>query len=426
MNLSKKSSIYLVKLFLAICVVFTYSVGLYAKETSSKSKSSGRNIPILNDEESTSSQNIINNNISIFSLLVGNNPKQVKELLSYNPQFANDQNLLGETPIMYAFKNNLKKEIIVELLKYSNLFVISNDNKTALMYAIQYKADNSIIKSIIRSEIDINAKDIEGNNALLYSAMYNPNPIIMHQLYQAGISMNHKNNHGDNALILAAKFTDNTESISFLLNHGLDLFSRNLIGQNSLMLSTLNPNLKIMRFLLNQKVKIKNNSKTTYIDFDINERSSTGYNALMYAISNSNFTAVKFLLDKKINLNAKDIQGKNAFLLAVQLNSNIDILEYLVKKGINIHEADDEGKNAIMYAAEYNSNPEILHYLISLGVNPRLKDNNGLNSFDYAKKNPHIKNTKMYWEIHDLVSEEEYQGTALPNNPYSKQKYKKK
>jgi len=219
--------------------------------------------------------------------------------------------------------------------------------------------------------------------------------------------MKHTNNNGDNALILAAKFTENTESISFLLNHGLDLFSRNLIGQNSLMLSTLNPNIKIMRFLLTQKVKLKNNSKTTYIDFDINERSNTGYNALMYAISNSNFAAVKFLLDKKINLNAKDIQGKNAFLLAVQLNSSLDMLEYLVKKEINIHETDDEGKNAIMYSAEYNSNPEILHYLITLEINPKLKDKKGLNSFDYAKNNPHIKNSKMYWEIHDLVSEEE-------------------
>jgi len=55
-----------------------------------------------------------------------------------------------------------------------------------------------------------------------------------------------------------------------------------------------------------------------------------------------------------------------------------------------------------MYAVGYNTNPKVIEVLINAGEDPTAIDDNGNTVWDYIQKNEKLKDTPVYWKLHDL------------------------
>ena len=89
---------------------------------------------------------------------------------------------------------------------------------TLLMKAAK-AGNNWELKNLINSGASINLKDSDGWTALMYAVRYQENTSIVEQLIEAGADVKVKNNYDVSALMLAATYNGNPEILRKLLNY---------------------------------------------------------------------------------------------------------------------------------------------------------------------------------------------------------------
>ena len=94
------------------------------------------------------------------------------------------------------------------------------DNKGVTLLMKAAKAGNNWeLKNLITSGATINLKDSDGWTALMYAVRYQENTSIVEQLIEAGADVRIKNNYDVSALMLAATYNGNPEILRKLLSY---------------------------------------------------------------------------------------------------------------------------------------------------------------------------------------------------------------
>ena len=95
---------------------------------------------------------------------------------------------------------------------------VDNRGVTLLMKAAK-AGNNWELKNLISSGASINLKDSDGWTALMYAVRYQENTSIVEQLIEAGADVRVKNNYDVSALMLAATYNGNPEILRKLLTY---------------------------------------------------------------------------------------------------------------------------------------------------------------------------------------------------------------
>ena len=94
------------------------------------------------------------------------------------------------------------------------------DSKGCTLLMKAAKAGNNWeLKNLISSGATVNLKDSDGWTALMYAVRYQENTSIIEQLIEAGAEVKTKNNYDVSALMLAATYNGNPEILRKLLNY---------------------------------------------------------------------------------------------------------------------------------------------------------------------------------------------------------------
>jgi hypothetical protein len=185
-----------------------------------------------------------------------------------------------------------KDKVIIELIERGAEVVNYRGNHN-LTYLMNKNNSLYLTKKLLELEIDVNAKDNNGQTALFYTRK----PTIVKELVKYGIDVNVKDNDGKTALFYARKLT----IVKELLKSGID-------------------------------VNVKDNDSQT---------------ALFYTRKP---TIVKELVKYGIDVNAKDNKGKTALYYAEDSN----IIKELLKSGIDVNAKDKYGETALHYVEDLN------------------------------------------------------------------------
>ena len=121
----------------------------------------------------------------------------------FNPNKVNEQNKLGQTPLMFSFKHNIETSKII--LKHSpNLELKDRYNENSLFNACEIKNTddlNNMIKLLLDMSVDFNAINGFKNTPIfrLCSNKY-ANIDVCKMFLDKGVDVNHKNNHNHTVL----------------------------------------------------------------------------------------------------------------------------------------------------------------------------------------------------------------------------------
>lgn len=179
--------------------------------------------------------------------------------------------------------------------------------RTALMTAAN-KGQISLIKDLLYSGADIQAKDHDGWTPLMFAARYQENPEVTNLLVKSGAVISTQNKHGINALKLAAAFNKNPEVLAAMLK--------------------------------NRSVSEK----------DVRS-------AFVYAIqSESSVSILNVFLEKGVQINVS-FDGKTPLMYAADCNSSTEIIAWLLENGANASLKTSKGKTAFDFARENSKLP---------------------------------------------------------------------
>ncbi len=181
------------------------------------------------------------------------------------------------------------------------------------------------------------------------------NPDVIAALLDAGADANSRDKNGFTSLHFAAACTKDLETISVLLKAGADP----------------------------------------------NARDKHGNTFLHSAVWNKNPEILPALLNSASDLNVQDNYGSTFLHYAAARNENPTVIAALLKTSGDPNARDKHGNTYLHYAAARNKNPAVITALLDAGADPATRNTEGKIPWDYAKENEALKETDVYWRLHD-------------------------
>ncbi|MBX9585883.1 MAG: ankyrin repeat domain-containing protein [Gammaproteobacteria bacterium] len=346
----------------------------------------------------------------------------------------------GNTPLHVALEGN--KEKICGLLLSLGIRNAQTNKKgeTILHAAIKGKVSTSLIDTVIKSGVVVNAQDIKGNTALMQCAI-NQDFVRLRQLIEAGCSVETTNRLGESALVLLCEHVnENTKddsdlysAIAFILKTGKSSVVdhkkclRMVVAKNSIVVTQLfekaglkiseidselsliaaksSPeqivNCSMLAYLIQQGANVK------HADFPLAAAIGS------YLRENSSFYIICMLIENDADVNQSlNEGGKTRSLLNALCNIGENdnkiaeervyiLVKFLLDKGADVNFLDESANSSLHLAAMCNFT-KIVELLVDRGANPRLENNKGYTPMKAARKAGHDPNY-----IHTYIYERE-------------------
>jgi ankyrin repeat protein len=233
------------------------------------------------------------------------------------------------------------------------------------------------ISAFARAGADMNVTDgSSGFSALIYAAIADK-PALIRELIRSGADVNARDNDGCSALMYA--ITGNQRDVvAELLDGGADVNARDNLGRSAFSLA-LNPSVDsaIAIGLINRGGDV--NEFTTFRD----DWRVSDVSALMLAIINRCAPdVITALLERGADVNAETKYGDTALMYAIAQNNNPAITISLIERGADVnkkylvHHGAAFRYTALMWAILHRNDVEVLSRIIKSGadVNARTKD----------------------------------------------------
>ena len=204
---------------------------------------------------------------------------------------------------------------------------VEPDGTTALHHAVQ-RADADAVRALIRTGVNVNAKNRYGIAPLLIAATVGK-AAILEQLLQAGADPNTATPEGETALMTAAR-TGEAASVRLLVTRGATVNAREAWkGQTALMWAAAENNADAMKILIEAGGELDARSK------------SGAFTPLLFAVRAGHVEACRLLLDAGVNVNEPMTDGTSPLVLAI-VNAHYQLASVLLEKGANPR-ADAQG-----------------------------------------------------------------------------------
>ena len=344
--------------------------------------------------------------------------------------------------IMYAAAFSDLNTIALLAEKDSTLLDTKTEfNVTPLHIACDYNNLDTVMYLCTNSNIDINARDIDGWTAL-YHAAHSKSMETYNLLIILGADTNIADNN--NVLpetVLTRKIEDevnelreidielfkaiekdDSRNIRSLINRGANINAKDGYGLSALHLAIKNNSIRSVNILLANKnidlesklpkgyfthlgedyedsVYIGNATPLIYAIFkskgdsrivnelirkgaNVNATDEEGWSTFLYAAAFGNSSMLRNILSKNKNLiNSKTKDNVTPLHMAV-VYDNLDNIKYLVRNlKVDINAKDDDGWTALYYAAA-NKKEEAYKLLLKLGADKNIANNEGLKPAD--------------------------------------------
>lgn len=263
-------------------------------------------------------------------------------------------------------------------------FHTKNKHINNLFQFIKSNKENQFIEYISNltvGEIDVNARDENGNYLIFFSIMMN-NRRILKKLIEYGVRLDVIDSDGYSVLYYPIKF-NYFETIDILLE-----FNKKIIGISLV-------NLKDIRGYVPLFYAIKHKNIYAVQELlvngaDANYKNNDNFNSLHLAVLKKDVGITKMLLKHIKNINAKTVRGSTALHYACNFQL-FDIAVILIENGAdpNIYE-NEYDFTPIFYAVVQNNIP-ISKFLVDQGINPNFQDYNGNTIIHYCILSNHIE-----------------------------------
>ena len=281
----------------------------------------------------------VDNNLSIFDLLVKNIPEEIvrnknyhfrvfkqaiyeghieaiKKILDYKFD-VNLQNGNGVTPLILAAKEG-NAEIVELLVKSGSDVNHKSIYETALMQAVS-QGYKSVIKILLDNKADVNAQ-VHGGETAMWHLIRKMDQTTFDLLLEYGADINIKTRFG-NTLLMEAVRGDDIDLVRLLISNGAEVNAVDELGENPLMKAAEASRLPSVRLLIEMGA-------------DVQHKSKIGETALMKAVGKwRNHEILKLLLEKGIDTKIVSNLGQTAIMLAEDMG-NMDYVEMIQASAI--------------------------------------------------------------------------------------------
>lgn len=330
----------------------------------------------------------------------------VKYLLENNANFG-AQDSSGATPLHEAVR--FGKIEIARMLLNAGASVNAKDNlgKTPIMLILPRAKMKEIYSLLISYKADMKDKDMFGDNVLHTAAMMNADAEVIELLVKSGVDVNARNKEGVTPLEIAVQ-QKSIPTIKLLTLNGANIHTQNTRGESPLSLALEEVDNDILDAVVNQTnilsqdsdgntpihialIKDADLAKVKYLislTDDVNTRNRNGNSALYYAIMKNRQQVGEILLEKNADIFSTNTNNNSPLRLALKYGGAIQ--DWLITSK-TIKSTDGSGNTALHYAAEWEYG-QAISSLLTKGADISAKNANGETPLFSATKtnNPEI------------------------------------
>ena len=279
--------------------------------------------------------------LRFFSALTWHDTYKVEQMLTENPELANEHNHLKERESSLSYAARLSSSEIIALLINAGA---KNVQETICNFAV--KGQTSCVKNMLKAGVDPNSRDDNGNTLLDLATIYNHFELEQFLVTKRGRRLNTK---------LSSELVRNHKEGTILASFAP--FCDKSVNENKL-LDTVNK-------------AAKNGDVQTIVEiiqqgFNINKPYINGFTLLTRAVKNNEMTTVKTLLQAGANVNARNCNHKRSLLYAI-VNDNVNITAFLLNNGAKIrsnelYPAANLGNQKILNLIKAKLDTNVAHY----------------------------------------------------------------
>jgi len=280
----------------------------------------------------------VDNNLSIFDLLVENIPQEIvrknnyhfmvfkqaiseghieaiKKILDHKFD-VNMQNGNGVTPLILAAKEG-NTEVVELLIKTGSDVNHKSIYETALMQAVS-QGYKTTVKILLDNKADVNAQ-IHGGETAMWHLIRKKDQATFDLLLEYGADINIKTRFGNTLLMEAVRLND-IDMVRLLISNGAEVNAVDELGESPLMKAAEASRLPSARLLIEMGA-------------DVQHKSKIGETALMKAVGKwRNHEILKLLLKSGIDTQVVSKLGQTAVMLAEDMG-NMDYVEIIRAAG---------------------------------------------------------------------------------------------
>lgn len=258
------------------------------------------------------------------------------------------------------------EQIKADMAKGNDVAQLNAHAMDATTYAIIEKADNETVKFLIAQEGNSIHKKTHDERIYAHWAAYKSNVELFEYLMKEGSDPKALDHFDYNIINFAAITAVNDVQIyDTAEKYGIDFKTPNKRGANALLsaLTQMKDDTKLLGYLL---------SKGLTLDAKDNE----GNNAFVYAVQSGNIDLLNHLEGKGL---ATD--NSNAIFFAARpgrkKSASLDVFQYLANKNLDFSTKDEEGRSVLQYLAGNAKNIEIVQFLMDKGISTKGVDLEG-------------------------------------------------
>eukprot|EP01129_Flabellula_baltica_P009433 TRINITY_DN3852_c0_g1_i2.p1 TRINITY_DN3852_c0_g1~~TRINITY_DN3852_c0_g1_i2.p1 ORF type:complete len:765 (-),score=119.64 TRINITY_DN3852_c0_g1_i2:53-2347(-) len=273
----------------------------------------------------------------------------------------------GQTPLLHALREG-KHDIALYLLDQGASTLVNGINMFSPLHTcIYYAASLDVVKRLLSSGADLNARDANQWNALHMAAVQNDCEIAEFVMMK-GLSVDSKTKNSETPLIIASS-NGFDMMVNILLCNSADTSVRTTpLLNTALSFASINGHLNCVKLILEHE-KISNIST-------MNIPNLTGDTPLHLAAANDNIDVIKMFIHYGVDINKQRRNESNCLHIAVEKNSD-DLLRFLLENGCNVNAKDGFGTTPLHRACS-NKNLFQVKLLLEYGADTSVTDNDGL------------------------------------------------
>jgi ankyrin repeat protein len=310
--------------------------------------------------------------------------------------YVNVKDKPGYNPLLKAVSEGHEDIVKFLLVSGADINAKNIDDETALVKAAD-KGNTKIVEILINNKANVNINIKNGKTALC-KAIKKGHLEIVKLLLNAGADVNAKSEYGKTALIESVLY-NRVEIVKLLLNAGADADIENSNNQTGLIIAAQKGYLEIVRLLLDAgaDVNVKNKYKET---------------ALITAVQTGNVEIVRLLLDAGADFNIENNNKETGFIIAVQ-TGNVEIVRLLLDAGADVN-TENKYKEIALIIAVQKGYLEIVKSLLDAGADVNVKNNNKETGLIIAVQKGNVKIVKSLLDAGANVNaKNKHEETAL-------------
>lgn len=379
---------------------------------------------------------------SVFHIAtMSNSDVSVLQILYSAGADINERNKQGVTPLAVAVQNKLESHIAFYANNGADIHAEDKNKETPLTRA--FKSENfDIIQTLITRE-NVRSYDSAGNSPLHVAIMNKASVEVVKYIVSSKAELNARNRDGNTALMLALKY-GRQDIGEILVENEADIFIAN--NENNSPLRIAFTDLRVQEWLLNSKTLQKTDgSGNTPLHYAaewkydsavisliergalVNAKNSNGETPVFAAIKADSPMTIEILHQKGAVLDTNDAlardnlgntpvhacvrwNAKNSIRMVTELGSQInaqnisgksalsdaarsgkrEMAVLLLELGADVNSTDSTGKTPLFDAVE-NNDEKLVNLLLKNGANPSIQEMYGRNAYHEAALSANIE-----------------------------------